>query len=126
MRSGRVTCSRRCHSSSRGRPWTERRLLSCNARTNWTAIITRSITPAGEALAGKHPLAATLVLRAMIDFSLRNARSSRYRHAARHLLDCSGLSAAIEDFGLFEPHDVYEARLRREHCRKISFWPLMD
>lgn len=84
------------------------------------------LTPAADALAGKHPLAAMLVLRAMIDFSLKNNRSSRYGHAARHLLDCSSLASAIEDFGRFEPHDVYEARLRREHPRKISFWSLVD
>jgi len=84
------------------------------------------LTTAADALAGKHPLAATVVLRAMIDFSLTNSRSSRYRHAARHLLDCSGLSSAIEDFGRFEPHDVYEARLRHEHGRKSSFWSFVD
>jgi hypothetical protein len=84
------------------------------------------LTPAADALAGNHPLAATLVLRAMIDFSLKNNRSSRYRHAARHLLDCSSLASAIEDFGRFEPHDAYEARLRREHPRKSSFWSLVD
>ena len=50
------------------------------------------LTPAAEALAGKHPLAATMLLRAMINFSLKNSRSRRYRHAARHLLNCSGLS----------------------------------
>jgi hypothetical protein len=84
------------------------------------------LTPAADALAEKHPLAATIVLRAMIDFSLRKARSSRYRHAARHLLDCSGLSSAIKDFGSIEPHDAYEARLRREHGRKSSFWDLIE
>lgn len=80
------------------------------------------LTPAADALAAKHPLAATLVLRAMIDFCLTNSRSSRYKHAARHLLECSGLSKGIEDFGAFEPHDAYEARLRQEHGRKQSFW----
>ena len=84
------------------------------------------LTPAAEALAGNHPLAATLVLRAMIDFSLKNNRSSGYRYAARHLIDCSSLASAIEDFGRFEPHDAYEARLRREHPRKSSFWSLVD
>ena len=84
------------------------------------------LTPAANTLASKYPLAATLVLRAMIDFTLRNNRSSRYRHAARHLLDCSSLVSAIEDFGRFEPHEVYEARLRREHRRKSSFWSLVD
>jgi len=84
------------------------------------------LTPAADALAGKHPLAAMLVLRAMIDFSLKNNRSSRYRHAARHLLDCSSLASAICDFGKFEPQDAYEARLRREHRRKSSFRSLVD
>jgi uncharacterized protein DUF6880 len=83
------------------------------------------LTPAAEALAAKHPLAATLLLRAMINFSLKNSRASRYRHAARHLLDCSGLSSAIEDYRSFEPHDAYEARLRLEHGRKSSFWSLV-
>ena len=36
------------------------------------------LTPAAEALAGKYPLAATLLLRAMINFSLKNSRASRY------------------------------------------------
>jgi Family of unknown function (DUF6880) len=84
------------------------------------------LTGAADALAGKYPLAATLVLRAMIDFSLRTARSTRYRHAARHLLDCSGLASAIKDFGQFEPHDAYDNRLRRTHGRKSSFWSLID
>jgi len=84
------------------------------------------LTPAAEALAGEHPLAAMLALRSMIDFSLRNSRSSRYRHAARHLLDCSSLSSAIADFGRFEPHDAYETRLRCEHRRKSSFWSLIE
>jgi hypothetical protein len=84
------------------------------------------LTPAADALAGNHPLAATLVLRAMIDFSLKNNRSGRYRHAARHLLDCSSLASAIDNFGRFEPHDAYRARLRHEHPRKSSFWSLVD
>jgi len=83
------------------------------------------LTSAADALAGKYPLAATLMLRAMIDFTLRNNRSSRYRHAARHLLDCSSLASAIEEFGRFEPHDVYQDRLRGEHRRKSSFWSLI-
>ena len=84
------------------------------------------LTPAADALAAKYPLASTLLLRAMIDFSLKNARSSRYKHAARHLLECSSLSSAIDSFGAFETHDAYEARLRREHRKKSSFWALIS
>lgn len=82
--------------------------------------------PSAEALAGRHPLAATLLLRAMIDFTLQHARSSRYRHAARHLMDCAGLAGAIGEFGRFEKHDAYLARLRREHPRKGGFWSAVE
>lgn len=83
------------------------------------------LTHAAEVLAAKYPLAATLVLRSMIDFTLGKSRSSRYKHAARHLLECSSMSSTIADFGAFETHQAYEARLRREHGRKPSFWSLI-
>jgi Family of unknown function (DUF6880) len=81
---------------------------------------------AADALAGKYPLAATMVLRAMIDFSLKNRRASRYRHAARHLLDCSSLSSAINDFGRFEPQGAYEAGLRRVAVSRVCRDPHDD
>jgi hypothetical protein len=83
------------------------------------------LTPASEALAGKHKLAAVLVLRAMIDFALTHNRSSRYKHAARHLLSCASLSVGVETCEGLEPHDAYVARLRREHGRKNAFWSLV-
>jgi hypothetical protein len=82
--------------------------------------------PAAEALAGKHPLAATLALRAMIDFSLTKSRSSRYGHAARHLRECASFASVIADYGSFETHDAYVDRLRREHGRKTAFWGLVS
>ena len=85
----------------------------------------RVLAPAADALAAKHPLAATLVLRAMIEFTLGRGRSSGYRRAAGHLMDCSALSATIGDFGEFEAHEAFETRLRREHGRKESFWSLI-
>ena len=80
------------------------------------------LVPAAEALEAKYPLAATLIRRALIDFSLKTARSSRYGHAARHLLECQGLAGQIEDYGPFETHEAYRARLKAEHGRKTSFW----
>ena len=77
------------------------------------------LTPAANAMADMYPLAATLVLRSMIDFALTNSHSSRYKHAARHLMECSSLASAIDDFGAYEAHDAYEARLGREHGRNI-------
>jgi hypothetical protein len=69
-----------------------------------------------------HPLAATLMLRAMIDFSLDRARSTRYGHAARHLQTCGYLAKRIEDFGEHLAHDAYVDQLKLRHGRKSGFW----
>jgi hypothetical protein len=84
------------------------------------------LTPAAETLAARHPLAATILLRTMIDFALEKGRATRYRHAARHLSECESLADAIDEFGEIEPHDVYAARLQAEHGRKSSFWGLVQ
>ncbi len=84
------------------------------------------LSPAADALAAKYPLAATLILRAMIDFSLKHNRVKRYRHAARHLAECASLAKAVGDFRNFEPHERYAARLKSEHGRKTSFWTLVS
>ena len=49
-----------------------------------------------------HPLAATIALRSMVDFTLASARSSRYGHAA------------------------YLAAIRQNHARKSGFWKRMQ
>jgi uncharacterized protein DUF6880 len=41
--------------------------------------------PAAQLIEGKHPLAASLLRRAMIEDTLNGTKSSRYKHAARHL-----------------------------------------
>jgi hypothetical protein len=84
------------------------------------------LSPAADALAAKHPLAAILLLRAMINFALKENRVKRYRHAARHLEECASLAAAAGDFGDFEPHERYSTRLRVEYGRKTSFWTLIS
>jgi hypothetical protein len=80
------------------------------------------LVPAAEALSERYPLAATLALRAMNDFTLTVAISKRYAYAAQHLATCAELASRIEDFGSFETHDVYVARLKAQHGRKYGFW----
>lgn len=80
------------------------------------------LTPAADALSARYPLAATVLLRAMIDFALTKARVKRYKHAARHLMECTRLSAGIADFGQLEAHATFVARLKKEHGRKAAFW----
>ena len=62
----------------------------------------------------------------MIDFTLTHARSKRYGYAAQHLGTCSYLARSIEDFGAFETHDAYLARLKAQHGRKFGFWSMID
>jgi hypothetical protein len=83
------------------------------------------MTPAAEALAEKHPLAATIVLRSMIDLTLENARSSRYKHAARHLVRCASLAPHIADFAGLASHDAYVAGLESRHGHKSGFRKLV-
>lgn len=80
------------------------------------------LTPAADALEQRHPLSATLMLRAMIDFSLDRARAKRYGHAARHLQTCEYLAKRIEHFGDHFDHEAYVAGLRLRHGRKSGFW----
>ena len=76
-------------------------------------------------LEGADPLAATLLRRAMVEDTLEGAKSKRYRHAARHLAECRSLASLIGDFGRFEAHGDFVARLRGKHGRKTGFWPLV-
>nr|WP_241671404.1 DUF6880 family protein [Dankookia rubra] len=80
------------------------------------------LEPAARLIEGKHPLAATLLRRAMIDDTLDGVKSTRYKHAARHLRECRSLAAGIRDSGAFETHEAFVGRLRARHGRKTGFW----
>ncbi len=83
------------------------------------------LAPAAAKLEAKHPLAATILCRALIDCALERNRTKRYQHAARHLEECETLADRIEDFGRFETHDAYMKRLKAHHGRKSSFRSLV-
>jgi hypothetical protein len=80
------------------------------------------LDPAARWLEGAHPLAATLLRRAMIEDTLTGAKSKRYRHAARHLAECRSLVALIANYDQFETHEEVVARWRAKHGRKVGFW----
>jgi hypothetical protein len=58
----------------------------------------------------------------MIEDTLNGAKSTRYKHAARHLLECVSLAPGIHDFGGVETHESFVGRLRAKHGRKVGFW----
>jgi hypothetical protein len=71
------------------------------------------LEPAAALLSARHPLAATVLLRAMIADTLRWARSDRYRDAERQLAEIGALAVQIGDWGALEPHDDFVARMAR-------------
>ncbi len=85
-----------------------------------------TLSTAADALEPEHPLAATLMRRAMVLDTLTGAKSKRYRHAARHLAECQACDAAIEDYGDLPPHRQFLETLKQDHGRKHGFWRLVD
>jgi hypothetical protein len=83
------------------------------------------LDPAASLIEGKYPLAAVLLRRALIEVTLRKGRVTRYKHAARHVREIDSLNSQIRDYGNFETHDQFMARLRNTHPRKTGFWPLL-
>lgn len=85
-----------------------------------------TLTTAAEALEARHPLAATVLRRAMILDTLAGAKSKRYRYAALHLAACQSSDAAIDDYGDVPTHIQFDKELRQKHGRKYGFWHLVD
>lgn len=81
-----------------------------------------SLTPAADQLQGEFPLAAVLCRRAMISYTLDKAKSTRYKHASRHFLECQSADSQIEIYGAFMRHDEFESQLKAKHPRKAGFW----
>ena len=84
------------------------------------------LNSAADALREKYPLATALLLRSMIDFTLAHSHTSRYGHAANHLLDCEALSLDITDYGNLLTHEAYSNTLQIVHSHKSSFWDKID
>lgn len=82
--------------------------------------------PAAERLSADHPLAATVLLRAMVVFALVMGRAKRFRHAAEHLRACDLLASRIDDWQGVEPHSTFVGRLREAYATSRSFWRLLE
>ena len=84
-----------------------------------------TLNRAAAALAGRHPLAATLLFRRMAEHILRRAAASQYQYAARYIRESEALSARLGPDAEVEPHAAFMQRLRRDHGRKYKFWHLL-
>lgn len=95
-------------------------------RQHWDGEAYGIQAAAAERLSADHPLAATVLLRAMVVFALAMGRSRRYRHAAEHLRSCDHLAARIDDWQGVESHSTFIGRLRESYGREIGFWRLLE
>jgi thioesterase domain-containing protein len=84
------------------------------------------LRPAAEALAERYPAAATLLHRTLAEDVLRRASSRQYQYAVRDVRSCASLAPLLSAETGLENHDMFLARLRREHGRKAGFWALME
>jgi len=92
----------------------------------WDGEAFAVLAPAAERLSGSHPLAATILLRAMVVFALSHRHAKRYRYAAEHLQTCERLAAEIDDWQGLESHTSFSGRLREDFGRNWSFWQLLE
>jgi len=74
----------------------------------------------------RHPLAASLCLRAMVEEVLDLAQSSRYSRAVRQLASCRRLASAIDDWGRFQTHNAYVRGLLRAYGYLMGFLHRLD
>ncbi|WP_232631841.1 DUF6880 family protein [Methylobacterium sp. Leaf118] len=100
--------------------------LVLDRRADWSGRDWAVLAPAAEALEPDHPLAASVLYRALIDDILERARSNAYGHAARDLARLAALAEEIEPGSLKPDHAAYVAGLRRAHGRKYGFWALVE
>ena len=92
----------------------------------WDGEAFEICAPAAERLSPDHPLAASILLRAMVEFALSSGRSRRYRYDAEHLLSCDRLAAEIEDWQGVDSHASDLGYLRESFGRNWSFWQLVE
>ena len=93
---------------------------------DWDGDVDEIYEPAAERLSANHPLAATLLLRAMVVFALSMGHAKRYRAAAEHLRQCEELDARIDDWQGMESHASFAGRLREAFGLKWSFWQRLE
>jgi hypothetical protein len=71
-----------------------------------------TLEPTARALEARHPLAATLLLRAMVGDVARLSQAELYPRARAWVMEAGSLAAQISDFQGHEDHVTFEGRVR--------------
>ncbi len=69
------------------------------------------LEPAARLLEHRHPLAATVLLRAMVDDVVRYGRADRYADAARWVLEAESLAPGLPDDMAIDDHPTWARRV---------------
>lgn len=92
----------------------------------WDGQYYRLLGEAADALEDKHPLAATVLLRALLGDILFSSRSQAYGHGARYLARLDALAKRVADSDLLKmglpDHQGFRTGLFSVHRHKASFW----
>ncbi len=67
-------------------------------------------------------LAASVILRKLLENILEQKRIKAYCSAARYWKELALLAAHISDWQTLPPHQEYTAQIQNAHARKSSFW----
>ncbi|MGA7673569.1 MAG: DUF6880 family protein [Rhizomicrobium sp.] len=101
-------------------------LLVLDNEERWDGRRYDTLLPAAEALEEPHPVAATILYRALLDHILDQGRSQAYGHAARYFARLDALGSHIPADTDRRSHATYKAELQRKHGRKSGFWAQVD
>jgi hypothetical protein len=99
--------------------------LVVDRRAEWQGRYYEILSAAAQTLEHDHPLAATILFRALLDDILDRARSPAYGHAARYLATLDALAAHGDTEDSIGQHQVYRTELAKKHGRKSGFWSLV-
>jgi hypothetical protein len=95
-------------------------------RSTWEGRHYGALAPAAETLEHDHPVAATVLYRALINDILARSRSQAYGHAARYFVKIAFLDISDAAAIGLDTHYVYQTGLRKAHGRKYGFWSLLE
>lgn len=81
-----------------------------------------ALVEAAAALEHDHPLAATVLIRALLNDILDRAKSQAYGYGARYLAKLAELATRTPDDPRIANHPTYVLHLKKNHGRKTGFW----
>lgn len=97
-------------------------------RHGWDGHNWHVLPKVARLLEHEHPLAATILYRALLDDILASARSKAYSHGAKYLNQLASLASdadKAQPSGMAD-HQTYFTGLKKAHPRKTGFWARID